>query len=85
MRNFTQPMRQLLLHGRLRSTGRPCLFHSTGHVSAQVGSGGEMAVDELQSRLKDKGLLQLQACIGGHWVSSKSTKSYEVRTSKYKQ
>ena len=44
-----------------------------------------MVVDELQSRLKDKGLLQLQACIGGHWVSSKATKSYKARTSACKQ
>ena len=44
-----------------------------------------MAVDELQSRLKDKGLLQLQAFIGGHSVSSKSTKSYEVRSSTCKR
>ena len=42
-----------------------------------------MVSDELQSRLKDKDLLKLQAFIGGHWVSSKGSTSYEVRNGRY--
>lgn len=78
MRLFMQPACQKLLRSKVYIASRSACLHTTPNIHAQAGSGGEMVADELRLRLKDKELLRLQAFIGGHWVSSKSSSSYEV-------
>ena len=61
-------LQQSLLHSRSQAAGIRCSLHTSSRMQALAGGAGEMAIDDLTSRLKDKSLLKLQALIGGHWV-----------------